>query len=461
MRIRGVTFTPGDFSFLAGFLLEAVVFLGIFFCLGVLFGMLSNMKVAMLLIFISWFFINIANYWFIKPAVEPKFPDTLKDYQTILDKKTIFTDFEVYAEKRYGKFDRKNLEEARKVVEDFWKNYYPKKIAPLEKKLREMIAGGIEKDRSISKFFPGLFFDMTANEASGRGYTNYLRFYDYTAEMQSKFVRFIIDRAYYNDPKVMVNFIQGDEDIFYGKGALPPNFWSGILIQLGYLVILIIACYFCYVWKIFPRPKDAKAFDKVRIELHSGENITLKDYTDDDNVRTQLVNAYLGKSRVKEWILTLDDKALGKEGIPGIIYIMNLLSIPSELKGKHLVRFFKRVFNLPAQAVAQLETEIGKEELKKFFKKMGIEKKIKLILSLFFLANRRYYIANNFPAGIPFNYFSKLEKHVTDHQPAGSMIIDLHNMVIHRWMNDESQLPLHYENGKYFAKNPLLGRGKE
>lgn len=92
---------------------------------------------------------------------------------------------------------------------------------------------------------------------------------------------------------------------------------------------------------------------------------------------------------------------------------------------------------------------------------MAIEKKGKLILSLFFLANRRYYLTNNFPTGIPFNYFSKLEKHVTENQPAGSMIIDLHNMLIHRWMNDESQLPLHYENGKYFAKNPLLERGKE
>jgi hypothetical protein len=126
-----------------------------------------------------------------------------------------------------------------------------------------------------------------------------------------------------------------------------------------------------------------------------------------------------------------------------------------------VVRFFKRALDLPAQKIAQLETEIGKEQLKKFFRKMEIEKQAKLILSLFFLANRRYYVTNNFPAGIPFNYFSKLENHVKDHQPEGSMIIDLHNMIIHRWMNDESQIPLHYKNGKYHAKNPLLEKDKE
>jgi hypothetical protein len=459
--IRGVIFSSGDIFVIAGFLLEAVVFLGLFFYLGALFGLLRNKKVAIFLIFISWFGINIANYWFIKPAVEPGFPDALKEFQTVLDKFKEYTNFEASAEKKHGKFDRKNMEKARIVIEDFWANYYPKKIAPLEKKLRDMIAVSIEKDHKISKFFPGTFFDMTANEVSGRGYTNYLLFYDYAVAMQTKFVRFIIDRAYYNDPKIMVNFIQGDEDIFYGKAALPPNFWTGILIQLGYLVILIIACYFCFLRKMFPRPKDAKAFDRVSIELQSGENITLKDYTDDDNIRTQVVNTCLGEGRVNDWRITLDDKPLGKEGIEGILHIPNIKDIPGELKGKHLVRFFKRVFNLPAQTITQLETEIGKEQLKKFFRKMEIEKQAKLILSLFFLANRRYYVTNNFPAGIPFNYFSKLENHVKDHQPAGSMIIDLHNMIIHRWMNDESQIPLHYKNGKYYAKNPLLEKDKE
>jgi hypothetical protein len=458
---RGVTFNPGDFTVIAGFLLEAVVYLGLFFIIGALIGLLGQTKIAVGFLFISWFLIAIANHWIITPAVTSEYLDTLKDYQAELDKINIIAKYEEIVQKARGKFDESKREQAKVVIEDFWTNYYLKKIVPLEKKLRDMIAGSIERERRISIFFPGPFFDMTANEVSGRGYTNYLLFYDYAMAMQIKFVRFIIDRAYYNDPKVMVNFIQGDEDIFYGKAALPPNFWSGELIQLGYLVILIIACYSCFKRKMFPRPKDAKAFDKVSIELQSGENITLKDYTDDDNIRTQVVNTCLGESRVNDWSITLDDKPLDEEGIQGILHIPNILDIPGELKGKHLVRFFKRVFKLPDQKIAQLETEIGKEEINKFFKKMEIEKQAKLILSLFFLANRQYYLTNNFPAGIPFNYFSKLENHVKDHQPEGSMIIDLHNMIIHRWMNDESQIPLHYKNGKYYAKNPLLEKDKE
>ncbi len=86
-------------------------------------GLLNNKKAAILLIFISWFGINIANYWFIKPAVEPGFPDALREYQTVLDKWNESANFEVSAAEKYGKFDRNNMESARKVIEDLWKMF--------------------------------------------------------------------------------------------------------------------------------------------------------------------------------------------------------------------------------------------------------------------------------------------------------------------------------------------------
>ena len=454
---RGITFRSEDFSVISGFLFNALVFLGIFFSMGALFGLFSNKKAAIFLISITWFIINIASYWLIIPSVETGLPDALKEYQTMVNKWIEINNFEILVTKEHGKFDRKNLKEAQKVIEYFWNNYYPKKIAPLEKKLRDMMASSIEKDRRISKFFPGLFFDMTANEASGRGYESYLRFYDYSMQLQSNFIRFIIDRTFYNDPKVMVNFIKDDEDIFYGKAALPPNFWSGELIQLGYLAILIFACYICYQRKMFPRPKNEKALDSLTIKLKSRENITIVDYSDDNednNVRIQLVNESLGKRRIKTWKLTLDDKPLGKEGIEEILYIPKPRGIPRELKGKHLVRFFKGVLNLSDQAIAKLEIEIGKEELNKFFRKMNIEKQAKLILSLFFLAGRRYYLTNNFHSAVHYSHLFKIGKHAAEHQPKDSMIINLHNIIFNRWMEEKNRILIYYDNdnGKYFTE---------
>lgn len=445
---RGITFSPGDFSVIAGFLLNTLVFLAIFFFLGALIWVLFKREFALLFIFLFWFFINFASYWFIKPAVEPGFPDTLKEYQTVLDKMTIFTDFEVYAEKRYGKFDRSKIEEGRKVIEDFWDNYYLKKIASKEKQLRDMIAGSIEKDRRISRFFPGLFFDMTANEVSGRGYENYLRFYDYTMEMKAKFVRFIIDRVYYNDPEVMVNFIQGDEDIFRGKGVLPPNYWSGIFIQLVYLVILIVACYFSYARKLFPRPKNVSAFDNLSVDFKSGENFSLWDYTNDDNLRTQLVNVFFGKNRELPLKLTMDGKPFPAGEKVDFIFVPKPGHIPGELKGKHLVRFFKRVFNLPGQDIAQLEKDFGEKTLNKHFCKMNKKEKYKLLLSLVFLCKSPIYLFDNFAVGVSGPLGAELDEFVNEKLPDGSMIIDL-SVLEKKWHYQEYWFAVHLIKSKY------------
>ncbi|UCH96496.1 MAG: hypothetical protein JSV88_06510, partial [Candidatus Aminicenantes bacterium] len=311
----------------------------------------------------------------------------------------------------------------------------------------------IEKDRSIAKFFPGPFFDMTANEVSGRGYTNYLGFYDYSIEMQDKFVRFIIDRVYYNDPKVMVNFIQGDEDIFHGKGALPPNYWSGILIQLGYLAILIILCYFCYLWKMFPRPKDAKAFDKLVYNLKSGENFTIQDCTDDETLRTQSVNVFFGKNRGLPLKLTLDGKPFPVGKKLAFIFVSKPSHIPGELKGKHLVCFFKRVFKLPDQDITQLKKEIGKETLNKHFCKMKKEEKFKLVLSLYFLVKSPIYLFDNFAKDITDHLSQELFAIVEEKLAAGSMIVDF-TASERKWNNQLHWSAVHLKEGKYQLYKP-------
>lgn len=453
VRIRGITFTPGEVPVIAGYLLEAVLYLSIFFFMGALIGLLGQTKLSVILLFISWFSLSIASHWLITPTVTPEYLDTLKDYKAELDKFNTIAKYEEMVQEERGKYDSSRREEAKEVAEDFWNNYYLKKIVPIEKKLRDMIAGAIENDRKISKFFPGPFLDMTASEVSGRGCTNYMLFYEYSDEMQKKFVRFIIDRGYYNDPKVMVNFIKSDEDIFYGKAALPPNFLSGILIQLGYLVILIIACYIGCTKKIFPRPKDAKAFDNMSFDLKSGENFTMQDCTDDDTLRPQLINVFLRKKRELPVIFTLDGKPFPVGEKPFIIFVPKPRDIPDELKGKHLVYLFKRVFNLPGQDITQLENEIGKKTLGKHFGKMKKEEKYKLVLILYFLIKAPIYIFDSFAEGISDRLSQEIFAIVEDKLPAGSMIIDL-TVLERKWNNQQHWCAVHFKDGKYRLYKP-------
>lgn len=453
VRIRGITFSPGEVTVIAGYLLEAVLYLSIFFFIGALIGLLGQTKLSVILLFISWFFLAVASHWIITPTVTPEYLDTLKDYKAELAKINIIAKYEEMVQEERGKYDPSRREEGKEVAEEFWNNYYLKKIVPIEKKLKDMIARAIEKDRKISKFFPGPFFDMTANEASGRGCTNYMLFYEYSDQMQKKFVRFIIDRAFYNDPKVMVNFIKGDEDIFYGKAILPPNFWPGILIQMGYVVILIIACYIGSTKKIFPRAKDDKAFDNLTIDLKSGENFTMQDCTDEETPRPHLTNVFLGKNRELPVTILLDGKPFPVGEKSFIIFVPKPGDIPDELKGKHLVYLFKRVFNLPVRDIIQLEKEIGKKTLEKHFRKMKKEEEYKLVLLLYFLVKFPVYLFDGFAEGISDKLSQELFAIVEEKLPAGSMIIDL-TVLERKWNNQQHWCAVHFKDGKYRLFKP-------
>ena len=257
----------------------------------------------------------------------------------------------------------------------------------------------------------------------------------------------------YNDPKVMVNFIKGDEDIFYGKGSLPPNFWSGIAIQWIYLLILIFACFFVYRARQFPKAKEPAAFENLALDLKSGGNITIQDCTDDENLRTQSINEFLRKDRELPLKVTLDGKPFPIEKKRVIIFVPRPSHIPGELKGKHYVRFFKRVFKLTDQDITQLEKEIGKETLNKHFSKMKKAEKFKLVLLLFFLIKSPIYLFDSFAEGISDKLSQELFALVEEKLPAGSMIIDF-TVSERKWNNQLHWWSAHLINGKYRLISP-------
>lgn len=459
MLLRAVTFSTGDWYFTVAFLLEAIAYLGIFFGVGVIIGILGARKLAYILLLVSWFVIIFAADWVTGLAVKPAFPEALEDYRTELEKFSEMINFDKKAEKEHGKFDRKKIKEAQKVIEDYWKNYYLKIIVPKEKKLRDMIAAGIEKDRSWSKFSPGAFFTQTTDEVSGRGYNNYLLFYDYALEKHIQFVRFIIDRTYYNDPKVMVNFIKGDEDIFIGKSSLPPNFWIGWAIQVGYLVLIFWAGYFVYMRKMLPKPGNAGDFDNIEIEFNSGENSDIKDNTNREEFGQQVNNVFFGKCRDLKWKVTMDGKSMLTGKKHDFLFILKPDQIPDEWKIKHLLKFFKRLFNLDDKDLESLYSEnpgeTRKKWLNKFYRKLDIEEQAGLLISLFMLAKARVYVCNTFAYDIPGEIRLKIYKLVGEKQPAGSMIIDI-NRMDSKWMFSKIWQRYYYKKGGYYSLPPLI-----
>ncbi len=456
--MRGVNFSAGDWYYTLAFLLESIAYLGLFFGVGVFIGILNAQKLSYILLFITWFGLIFALDWVTGAAVDPAFPDALKDYQTELLKFTDIINFEKKAEKEHGRFDRKKIKEAQGVIEDYWKNYYLAVIVPKERKLRDMIAAAIEKDRKWSKFFPGAFFTLTADEISGRGYNNYLLFYDYALEMHIRFVRFIIDRTYYNDPKIMVNFIKGNEDIFKGKSSLPPNFWTGLPIQYGYLVLIFFAGYLLYMQKMHPKPENPRDFDNLKIEFTSGENSDIIDKTNRKEFGQQLENVFFGKCRDLKWEVTMDGKSMLTGKKHDFLSIFKHDQVPHEWKIKHLLRFSKHLLHLDDEDLESLyiekPVETRKKWLNKFYHELEIEEQYVLLISLFMLAKKQVYLCNNFAYYIPEDIRLKLYRLMDKIQPAGTMIIDI-NQIDGKWMFSKLWQRYYYKKEGYFSQPTL------
>jgi hypothetical protein len=90
---------------------------------------------------------------------------------------------------------------------------------------------------------PSTFYLSTANEISGKGYQNFIRFYQYIQNLKWKFIRFYIDKRYYSDSSKVESFIKGNENLFYSETFYPRCFLQGGQLTLLYIMGLFIVSY--------------------------------------------------------------------------------------------------------------------------------------------------------------------------------------------------------------------------
>jgi hypothetical protein len=243
--LQGVQLSPNDYKVLGKFIFQTLGFLLIFFSLGALIGHIKKKEIAYPMLFASWFILVFIFTAAVHSGSDLKEKEMTRNLQTVLEKFKEGMNFETKMEKKYGKFDKNDMEKGRKVIKYYLDNYFTK-LKQLEKELESVFQGYIKSYRQSSVLTPVTFYIASCNEASSRGYENFFAFYDYLVKMYNDFFLFWVDRVYYNDPKVMVSFIKGDEDIFKGVSRMPSNYWTGNGIQAIYFLFFYFPGYLVY-----------------------------------------------------------------------------------------------------------------------------------------------------------------------------------------------------------------------
>ena len=421
-RARGIVFSASDHIGIMGNLAAALVMLAVFFAVGVFFGKRGTSALSYILLFIAWYVLVFAIPGAMGAWAEKKLPDTIDDYQTELDNFETIVKFEIRAEAENKKFNRKNIVGARKIIKGFIENDYPK-IHAHEGELKKRIESTIDTLSGISILCPTTFYMSSSNEMSSLGYLNFIAFYQYGREMKKKFVLFYIDRTYYHDPKVVVCFIKGNEDIFICSSRLPHYFLPGILLHLFYAAAILFFAYLRSGKWLFPSPKKPGQFNRIDINILKGRIITFS--VDRIEFINQLENAFFGKLKKLSWKIIMAGIDITTGLKREFAYLVNPRHLPGELKPIHLLSLFKRLLNLTNEEMDKIINDCGKNIMEKYFSVIDMMDKAGFLLALVEVRTPGIIVFNAFTEGIPGKSRGELAERVEKLAEKGALIIDI------------------------------------
>lgn len=431
VRMRGIELTPTDFEGLCGYLLCTLLTLLIFLVIGGMIGTMRSNTICISMILGVWIVSVFIIPGVFDSIIEERADDIVSSYKSVLNKYQKAIDFERQSEKKYGKFDKSNIVSEREIIEDFWKNYYPE-LAKVEESLKNEISEVIDKYRKLNILFPTSFYNLTALEVSSRGYENYMDFYEDCQKNHKKFSRFWIDRVYYNDPRDLVSFIKGNENIFHGKSRIPANFVTGMVLHLFYAVAMLVGSYIRFKQWLYA-PIDKKNFNKKDrdIRLEKGKINVL--YSHRLGLRDQLYLLFTRKNIKKKpptassFDVTLEGETISETSIKnGFVYICHPSAIPGDIKPVDLVSFIARTNGVSAAEKAAISRSLSTESFyNKNFNRLEPHQQADVLLSVLPYIKGNIYLVDQVGKEMPLLILVKLKDQLAALVKRGALVIYL------------------------------------
>lgn len=429
IRMMGIEFSPSDWTGIFIYMSVSIVILVFFIFLGVFWGFNRSPVKVFAALFLSWFILIFILPGALNTFVWEGFDTKHSQYQNELKKLSKVTDFERWAKEKEGAFNRNNIDGNRNVIENYIKYYYPM-VSTLEHDFKGNLESRIRRESQLSIFSPTTYYSMVGSEVSSRGHKNFLRFYNYAEQVQENFVYFWIDRVFYCDPKVMVPFIQGDENVYKGESIVPPYFLPGLVIHGIYIFLLCLGCLIRCKRFIYTYADNKTAFkNKKPLSVASNEINTY--YTGRTGLRDYLYNLLSGgslKTRPKEQNLAvmLDGKELSW-GIKtdGFVYICHASQFPVDIKARDFTCFMLRINHVSSQEKSLLMEKLPGELLAKHFIQMSEEEKVQILLEVLPYIKGKVFLFYHTCKGLTIDHYIFFKKQLKRLIKTGASVIYL------------------------------------
>ncbi len=439
LLIRGIPLLPGAFDHLPVFFLTSLLVLYFFFACGLVTGNITRRPVTGLtIIFSTWLLVNFLIPSFINAHVEKKAPSSTLDLQAEIKKMAKIISFEERSFKQEGKFNRARLEPFKNLIEKYWEQDYPE-LEKIEDQVKKQIDDCNQVYYAWSYAFPAGFFRVTTEAISSKGIDSFMDFYRYGREQKRNFLRFWIDRVYYHDPKEMVNFVTAEENIYLSQSRVPPGYLNGLLVTLGYLLILLYFAYTGYnknLYSNFTAKKkiqdkiatqdNANPYRSIKSEphFHSGEYQVWR--YKGETLLNLLYNIFSGKTQMlkKETLpfsVTIDDVDIIKQDTGhSFLYLCKSKEVPGDITVNNLLKLFRKLQrpqmqpSIIGEKKENTRTHTIIDEIqplwKKTFAQLNENEKAKVLLSLSYLTDSDIYVLNEIADNLSYPLVSLLKK---------------------------------------------------
>lgn len=378
------------------FWLTSVVCMVPLFLVSAIMGTIRSKVIGVSVTVLFWFCLlflwpkiqNSVLYQKADNIVEPIFNHELKKFD-------IMTDFENKYIEEIKKI--KTIPERNKAnidwIERFWNNEF-KELEKLESDMIRKIESCVKKFHFWSIFNPVTFYKSVNNELSSRGYVSYLSFYRDIQRKQRLFLRFYINKRFYeNNPKVEP-FLKDDEYIYQLKSSLPAYFLLGIIYNLLLIGLLYFISYFRFKRIIFPIEKK-EAFSNLDLKLKKGKHYVYTYKTYDPNFPDQVFNVLMGKAGKFTGKISINGENIVTGEKKNFVYLPVPDALPGEMKVKSIINLLAGLFKIPNPEKEKIKGEF-EEILKERFEKIKDIEKVNLMLRMSEFKKADIYLLNNF-----------------------------------------------------------------
>ena len=410
LKFNRISLSENEYFHLLLYLVVMFLMLFFFFLSGTIIGSFKSKASGMVAIISLWFVFVFFIPGIVESIVYKKADNIMSDFHLELEKLKTLMKFEKRAIDQEGRFKHstRNSEQVRELVESYW-NVEFKTIRAFEKKMENDMRENSSFLQELSLLFPSTFYLSSCREVSSHGYNDFIDFYVNAQKLKEHFVRFYLNKVFYSNFSTVESFINKDENIFQGTSSLPLNFFTGVMINGLYLIILLFISYFRVKNILFvsKKRKNVKN-DELQIILEKGKCTVC--VTSSHKIRDIIFSFFSGRG---------NDLFAGKVEIDGeqirgkirsdFIYLCHQEHIPGDIKAGDFFSFCRRILRIPLKDSEEVKKKLDmKANARKRFSDLSDIEKGDILFSAAGLKKSRVYIINEIERGMAQSYTNKL-----------------------------------------------------